>query len=228
MSGYWIDDDANPFNQMSWTRGGGGYDNSGTHKSNELRSEAMEGAGAAALPHFANAGVAAASTPGLSYVVVGDNVLRVDGRNAPGSGPGVGQAATGSGDTSGPGAGAVASTSARTSGAGSSLVINSGGLKTTDLFVGGRKLAKDEGTSDGGDFEDRWGEWGGAIAGIGVMLSDHWQILQEYNRASVEAEPLRGGGGFDRIVKSWGEMVQQNSSARLRQDGVVVKTGGGF
>ncbi len=115
MSGYWIDDPDNPFNRMSYTRGGGGYDNRETRESNDRRASAMMGAGASALPHYANIDVAIKASPGLSYAVVGDYVVRTDGRNrdsggesrGAGSGPGVAVAATGAGGrgTGGRGAG---------------------------------------------------------------------------------------------------------------------------
>lgn len=116
MGGYWIDSPDNPFNQMSWTRGGGGYDNSSTHESNDRRAHAMEGAGASALPHFATVGAAASALVGGQYAVVGDNVIRT-------SGPGSASAHSGSGG-GGSGAGSAGvTTGSGGSGAGSRLVI---------------------------------------------------------------------------------------------------------
>lgn len=45
-------------------------------------------------------------------------------------------------------------------------------IETQALFWNGQKLNTRPDISDGGDFEQRWGEWGGAIAGLGVMGSD--------------------------------------------------------
>jgi len=51
-------------------------------------------------------------------------------------------------------------------------------IKTTKLFWGGLALNLNRGISDGGDFEDRWGEWGGAIAGLAVMGADISRMAQ--------------------------------------------------
>lgn len=42
----------------------------------------------------------------------------------------------------------------------------------TPLVVGGERVAIDRRWSDGEKFEDRWGDWGGSLAGMGVMAAD--------------------------------------------------------
>lgn len=90
-----------------------------------------------------------------------------------GRGPGVSGSA---GDvvSSGPGSPVV-----RKASAGSFLTIAGGNLamgsklnKTTRLAWSGDELNLDRTTSDGGEGEQRWGEWGGALYGLGVMFND--------------------------------------------------------
>lgn len=42
----------------------------------------------------------------------------------------------------------------------------------TPLTAMGKRLGTDRGWSDGQTFEDRWGEWGGSIGGLGTMAAD--------------------------------------------------------
>lgn len=51
--GYWVNSPENPFNQMDYTRGGGGYDNAATTESNANRAFAMSGSGNS-MPRYAN------------------------------------------------------------------------------------------------------------------------------------------------------------------------------
>lgn len=51
--GYWVNSPENPFNQMDYTRGGGGYDNASTTQSNANRAFAMAGSGNS-MPRYAN------------------------------------------------------------------------------------------------------------------------------------------------------------------------------
>lgn len=44
--------------------------------------------------------------------------------------------------------------------------------KATPLTAMGKQLGTDRGWSDGQNFEDRWGEWGGSIGGLGTMAAD--------------------------------------------------------
>lgn len=87
----------------------------------------------------------------------------------PGVGPGVGVNSNGvampSGVSTGSGNAAVASSTA-------AISSDDGPAKTTPLFFGGLRLGHDPSTSDGGDYEDRWGEVGGAVMGLGVMVKD--------------------------------------------------------
>lgn len=47
----------------------------------------------------------------------------------------------------------------------------------TNLDFGGARIYADPGTSDAGDYEQRWGEVAGAMAGFGVMAADAWENL---------------------------------------------------
>lgn len=178
MGGYWIDSPENPFNQMSWTRGGGGYDNEQTRESNDRRASAMQGAGASALPHFATVGVARALNPtGMS--VVGDNVIAFQKQAPATSGAGSPSASTNGGNGgTGPGSAGAATPGVRTSGAGSRLVITSGPLKPaletdiTEVMVGGPWLKPNPYFSDGQTWGDRYGEFGEWVGGAVVMAAD--------------------------------------------------------
>lgn len=101
-----------------------------------------------------------------------------------GSGPGAGSAGTrGSAmaPIKGPGAAKVASQAGFFSGVASNI-------ETQLLYWGGKRLNTRKDISDGGDFEQRWGEWGGAIAGLGVMGSD----LGNMANAELERQAKRG------------------------------------
>lgn len=50
--------------------------------------------------------------------------------------------------------------------------------KITPLQAGGATLARNPGWSDGQTFEDRWGEWGGSLAGLAVMAADLLRDVQ--------------------------------------------------
>lgn len=78
MGGYWIHSPDNPFNQMDYTRGGGGRDNDQTRESNERRASAMQGAGPGAWARFADMGVAAKHMKDGDYAIVGDRVVKRD------------------------------------------------------------------------------------------------------------------------------------------------------
>lgn len=126
MGGYWIDSPDNPFNQMSYTRRGGGYDNRDTHESNDRRAHAMQGSGAGALPHFATAEIAQAYYPGKGYAVVDDRVIRT-------TGPGAASASTqGGSGGSGAGSGRVTTNGPASGGAGAGSRLTLG--MPTDLW----------------------------------------------------------------------------------------------
>lgn len=202
MGGYWIDDPNNPFNQMSHTRGGGGYDNSSTQESNDARAFAMQGAGASALPHFASAGVAAAVNPGGLSVVDG-NVIRTTGPGAAGYGTAAGAGGRGSGSltvaTGGPGSGG--------SGPGARSVL-SGGARLPGLpdqrqiRVGELLLFPDERFPDVEEWwEPRYGEPGELVGGIVNMSADGIKnadaaVLQAFADAII----VKPGGIADTVV----------------------------
>lgn len=100
-----------------------------------------------------------------------------------GSGPGNSGVATGGGRgaTTGPGVAKVASKAGFFSGV-------AGDIETQLLYWDGKKLNTRGDISDGGDFEQRWGEWGGAMAGLGVMFSD----LGNMANAELERQATRG------------------------------------
>ena len=53
---------------------------------------------------------------------------------------------------------------------------------TTPLVAGGTKLDLDRRWSDGQTFEDRWGEWGGSLAGLAVLGADLLKHAQKNTR----------------------------------------------
>ena len=178
MSDYWIDSPDNPFNQMSWTRGGGGYDNGLTAESNERRADAMQGAGAAALPHFATMGVAQAVLKPGSLAVVGDNVVRTSGARRTGSKGGSGPGSASSATTPG-GANSPSPKGAGGKGAGSRLVVSNpdeAGATYDRQQIGGENVDLDLRFPAVEDWWEPWfgepGEWVGGIVN-GVMAVEH-------------------------------------------------------
>lgn len=85
-----------------------------------------------------------------------------------GSGPGTGSVGT-PGASRVPQKGAGAAKVASGAGFFSGVASN---IETQLLYWGGKRLNTRLDISDGGDFEQRWGEWGGAMAGLAVMGSD--------------------------------------------------------
>lgn len=76
MGGYWHESPDNPFNQMSYTRGGGGQNNDQTRESNERRAAAMPSGSVQALPRFANRNVAAEVLKAGEMAVVGERIVK--------------------------------------------------------------------------------------------------------------------------------------------------------
>lgn len=239
MSGSWFDAPENPFNQMSWTRGGGGYDNAATRESNARREHAMPSDSSDSLPRYANRSEAAKQGPGLA--VVGDDIVFTPPPKQGGSGAGSPGASTNGGGGAGPGNAGVANAKPRTAGAGSRLVISAPlnpklNPDATALLAGGNLLPMDRGWSDAGEAEERYGDseflsptwfytWGVAAAdilhGVNEAVRPH---AEEYRqRHGIPDEP-RGGGGWDMLVQTWNRV----NSARLDSNGQVVMTGGGF
>lgn len=56
----------------------------------------------------------------------------------------------------------------------------------TPIRVGGENLRLDSSTSDGGTGEQRWGEWGGGLYGLGVMARDGASVV--FKPGAVEAD----------------------------------------
>lgn len=172
MSGSWFDAPENPFNQMNYTRGGGGYNNRDTAHSNARRAHAMEGAGASALPHFRDTKTAQAALVGRQLAVVGgDTVVRTTGSGATGA------STKGGSGGSGPGsAGAAAGSGGR--GAGSKLALSAPPLTMaakdsgTEIFTGGDWWKSNPWWSDTEEWEARYGEPGDWLGGVVVAGAD--------------------------------------------------------
>jgi hypothetical protein len=103
-------------------------------------------------------GVGGSSGPGASYV----------GEPGMTKGPGSGGSRLGAEPVgSGPGLGVIT--------VGPAFDWEYGKSTRTPIQIGGSWVPIDEGFSDGGDFEQRWGEFGGSVAGLGVMAADGWK-----------------------------------------------------
>lgn len=120
--------------------------------------------------------------------------------------------------------------------------------KTTRIMIGGRYLTLDTKWSDGADGEDRWGDVGGSIYGLGVMINDGWSVAADF----VSKETKRGRIIMDKASKApkskeppldivgatigtatqwWGDLTgAQNNWAPNgnRGGGTGTLTGGGF
>lgn len=245
MSGSWQDAPENPFNQMDYTRGGGGYDNRYTRESNDRRAHAMPNDSSSSLPRFATREIAEASSPGRSYAVVGDDIIRTSG---PGSK--TGQSATRDGPTgTGPGnPGAVTPGGGGGRGSGSRLTLTGGPGEKIDLWAGGGQLVRDMGWTDGGEWEEAWGEWGGALAGLAVMGADlakgaglnTGKIADDVSgvpswlaegavwaaRMADQAKVTGLPSGLPTIHRDY-SWFEQNATTRMGAEG-HWKTGGGF
>lgn len=131
-------------------------------------SPATTGPGVVQVLHVPSLGV---STPGLT--VKSDDVLMP---NSPIGRPKTPtRVGTGAGNlSSGPRAGA---------GPGNLVVGGAwevGKSTRTPMQVGGVWVSTDTGWSDGGDFEQRYGEFGGAVLGIGVLGADVLKTVNDY------------------------------------------------
>lgn len=255
--GSWFDAPENPFNQMDYTRGGGGEDNRNTRHSNARRAHGMTGVDA--LPRFASPGVAQAAIPGRGYAVVDGNIIRTTGPGAPG-------ASSNGGGGAGPGNAGVTNARPRTAGAGSQLVISVPGSQyvrgtaqrgkeqgtsfaddegplldvwemapVTPMMAGGRPVVHDRGWSDAGQAEERWGE-GELLSPTwfyqwGVAGADVLANIAEHARGWREEQGLpqepTGGGGLQTVLDAFGRQFSRRDGAL---DGVATTfvTGGGF
>lgn len=102
---------------------------------------------------------------------------------------GVGVVVAAQAPTSGPGAGGVGAPVGRgvanrvvTVGVPLGGAYEVGKSTRTPVQIGGRWVDVDPGFSDGGDMEQRWGEWGGSLGGLVVMGADGWRELQRIER----------------------------------------------
>lgn len=84
---------------------------------------------------------------------------------------------------------------------GSDVVLKSGKLdESTPLVAFGKKLGQDRGWSDGQTFEDRWGDFGGSIAGLGTMAADLYRTGKEIDFGGVTQDHKRS---MDRTIGDW-------------------------
>lgn len=75
--------------------------------------------------------------------------------------------------------------------------VAAGGV-STQLRVSPLTLTTRSDISDGGDFEQRWGEVGGALAGLGVMAADLGTNARRYtDRRAMERETARRQARID-------------------------------
>lgn len=89
--------------------------------------------------------------------------------------------------------------------------VASGGV-STQLRTGPLKITTRSDISDGGDFEQRWGEVGGALAGLGVMAADLGTNLRWYtDRWAMERETERRGDLIDHPEKVWARRAAYNT-----------------
>lgn len=116
----------------------------------------------------------------------------------------------------------------------SGLVLEIGNpSKVTQLVTAGRPMRPDAGWSDGQKFEDRWGEWGGAIGGLFVMgadlMNDNIRVpAAEYREKHGIPDKPQGGNALKPVFDWFQEVNAINGSATLGSNGVVYRTGGGF
>lgn len=107
---------------------------------------------------------------------------------------------------------ALASAVKRTSGdqvgpplpTGTAVQLKSGKLDdSTPLVAFGRKLGQDRGWSDGQTFEDRWGDVGGSIAGLGTMGADLYRTGNEMLGNDFRGITQDHKRSMDRSVGEW-------------------------
>lgn len=118
--------------------------------------------------------------------------------------------------TAGPGVPAVKTSGGTVLGGGFlTPVAGQGPKQVTRLYFDGIPVPIDLRTSDGGDAEQRWGEWGGGIAGIGVMLQDTigqtegWKELVKGSDAALDW--LRSYNNQKQELRAW----EANPTLRL-------------
>lgn len=147
--------------------------------------------------------------------------------------------------TSGPGGSGVVAGSVAASGGGAGKPGKDGDLKTTRIVINGYDLPLMRNTSDGGDGEDRWGDVGGSIYGLGVMLGDGWSVGSGY----VRDQSAKGQKLIDErarlpkqqetmwdvfapaVAERWNEFAGYGFGAGTHGDRPLAtgtKTGGGF
>nr|QJB21601.1 MAG: hypothetical protein [Microvirus sp.] len=107
--------------------------------------------------------------------------------------------------------------------------------KVTPLVAGGYPIIHDRGWSDGGDYEQRWGEFGGGLAGLGVMAADVASTVGHYGGKAIEAAAKPGSM---KPVHDWARQFDDAAWSVLAPifarpgsyDGQMTKwqTGGGF
>lgn len=76
------------------------------------------------------------------------------------------------------------------------LAVELGKSTRTPIQIGGGFVTLDSGVSDGGDFEQRYGEFGGSVAGLFVAGADAWSHITRSPQAEgdiVRAEQIKRG-----------------------------------
>lgn len=97
--------------------------------------------------------------------------------------------------------------------------------KTTQLFWDGVPLPMARGISDGGDFEQRWGEFGGGIGGLGVMAADLSSgVFKPKLYEDLSAAPGAVASGAISFAGFLDQRKQQLASEQMRKSGVYQRT----
>lgn len=117
--------------------------------------------------------------------------------------------------TSGAGGSGVVVGDVKAAGGGAGKPAKEGDLETTRIVINGYDLPLMRNTSDGGDGEDRWGDVGGSIYGLGVMVGDGWSVMSDF----AQRHSRRG----DEILK---QQKPPKADDRLDLWGAVAGTAG--
>lgn len=108
----------------------------------------------------------------------------------------------------------------------------------TQIVMGGHNIVHDAGWSDGGDMEDRWGEWGGGIGGLGVMAADLWSTGRVVMRDKVKeadswlSQTFNSGTTFSNKPADFSNMTSPGwdfgADMRWLNEDLAGSVGGGF
>lgn len=87
----------------------------------------------------------------------------------------------------------------------------------SSVVTGGIRVEADPGWSDGGEFEQRYGEFAGAILGLGVLMADGWLTAKAavgFNQPKLEKDVASGVADFARYL---GERRTEIEEARRQE-----------